>query len=57
MGKVEDDRWRGFVLEVLFNEEVAFKDTDGWLPDRRTSDISPCVVGGVGKRDCRNTDL
>jgi len=29
MGKVEDDRRRGFVLEVLFKGEVAFKDTDG----------------------------
>jgi hypothetical protein len=29
MGKVEDDRWCGFVLEVLFKRENTFEDPDG----------------------------
>jgi hypothetical protein len=49
MGKVEDDRRRGFVLEVLFKGEVAFKDTDGcgYRTDER---VIYRQVGGVGKK-------
>jgi hypothetical protein len=57
MGKVEDDRWRGFVLEVLFKGEVAFKDTDGcgYRTDERVI-YRPASSAGLGKRDGRNTD-
>jgi hypothetical protein len=57
MGKVEDDRRRGFVLEVLFKGEVAFKDTDGcgYRTDERVI-YRPASSAGLGKRVGRNTD-
>ena len=57
MGKVKDDRRRGFVLEVLFKGEVAFKDTDGcgYRTDERVI-YRPASSAGLGKRAGRNTD-
>ena len=37
-------------LKCYSKERSLLKTLTSWLPDRRTSDISPCVVGGVGKK-------